>query len=105
MTPSDFNAEELFVVSYYPLLIAQIYVALPRIADGNELMRPEFETGRDSDEIFALLRNRSRTSLPASPLKSQIDFPENALKVLTEVERMAPISVSPEGSYVLYGAL
>ena len=33
----------------------------------------------------------------------KIDFPENALKVLTEVERMAPISVSPEGSYVLYG--
>ena len=104
VTPSDFNAEELFVVSYYPLLIAQGYVALPRIADGSRLIIPEFETGRDSDEIFALLpKQESDIAAGITFELAKIDFPENALKVLTEVERMAPISVSPEGSYVLYG--
>lgn len=104
VTPSDFNAEELFVVSYYPLLIAQGYVALPRIADGSRLIIPEFETGHDSDEIFALLpKQESDIAAGITFELAKIDFPENAMKVLTEVERMAPISVSPEGSYVLYG--
>lgn len=104
VAPSDINAEELFVVSYYPLLVAQGYVALPCITDGSRLVIPEFRKGRDSDETFALLpKQESDGAAGISFELAKIDFSENAMEVLTEVERMAPISVSPEGTYVLYG--
>lgn len=101
---SDFNEEELLAVSYYPLLIAQGYVALPRITDGSGLVIPEFKKGNDSDETFAVLPKQGPEGAARITFElAKIDFSENTSEVLTEVERMAPISVSPEGTYVLYG--
>lgn len=104
VTPSDFNEEELLVVSYYPLLITQGYVVLPRITDGSGLVIPEFKKGNDSDETFAVLpKKEPEDGAGITYGLAKIDFSENASEVLTEVERMDPISVSPEGTYVLYG--
>ncbi|MPM24964.1 hypothetical protein SDC9_71453 [bioreactor metagenome] len=104
VTPSDFNEEELIAVSYYPLLIAQGYVALPRITDGSGLVIPEFKKGNDSDETFAVIPKQEPESVDGVIFElAKIDFSGNASEVLTMVERMAPISVSPEGTYVLYG--
>lgn len=104
VTPSDFNEEELLVISYYPLLIAQGYVALPRINDGSGLVIPEFKKGSDSEETFAVIPKQETEGVGGITLGlAKIDFSGNASEALTEVERMDPISVSPEGTYVLYG--
>lgn len=104
VTPSDFDEEELLAVSYYPLLIAQGYIAVPRITDGSGLLVPEFKKGRDSDEMFAVIPKQEPESVGGVIFElAKIDFSGNASEVLTMVEQMAPISVSPEGAYVLYG--
>lgn len=104
VTPSDFNEEELLVISYYPLLITQGYVTLPRIPDGTGLVIPEFTKGNDSDETFAVLPKQEPESVAGISFElAKVDFSANASEVLTEVERMDPISASPDGTYVLYG--
>jgi hypothetical protein len=104
VTPSDFNAEELLAVSYYPLLISQGYLALPRITAGSGLVIPEFNKGNESDTTFAVIPKRDPERSGGIIFElARIDFSGNASEGLTEVERMAPISVSPEGTYVLYG--
>lgn len=104
VTPSDFNEAELFAISYYPLLITQGYVALPRITDGNGLVIPEFAKGIASDETFAVIPKHEPGSVDGIIFELvKIDFSANTTEVLTEVERMAPISASPDSTYVLYG--
>lgn len=104
VTPSDFNEEELLVISYYPLLISQGYLALPRIVVGGGLVIPEFKKGNESDTTFAVIPKQDPESTGGIVFElARIDFPGNVSEGLTEVERMAPISVSPEGTYVLYG--
>lgn len=104
VTPSDFNEEELLVISYYPLLITQGYVTLPRSTDGTGLVIPEFTKGNESDETFAVIPKQDPESVDGILFElAKMDFSGNASEVLTEVERMDPISASPKGTYVLYG--
>ena len=104
VTPSDFNEAELFVISYYPLLITQGYVTLPRSTDGNGLVIPEFTKGIASDETFAVIPKHEPGSVDGIIFElAKIDFSANTTAALTEVERMAPISASPDSTYVLYG--
>jgi hypothetical protein len=104
VTPSDFNEEELLVISYYPLLITQGYVTLPRIPDGTGFVIPEFTKGNDSDATFAVIPKQEPESVAGISFElAKVDFSGNASEVLTEVERMDPISASPDGTYVLYG--
>ena len=104
VTPSDFNEAELFVISYYPLLITQGYVTLPRSTDGNGLVIPEFTKGIASDETFAVIPKHEPGSVDGIIFElAKIDFSANTTEALTEVERMAPISASPDSTYVLYG--
>ena len=104
VTPSDFNEAELFVISYYPLLITQGYVTLPRSTDGNGLVIPEFTKGIASDETFAVIPKHEPGSVDGIIFElAKIGFSANTTAALTEVERMAPISASPDSTYVLYG--
>lgn len=104
VTPSDFNEEELLAIAYYPLLIAQGYITLPRITDGNGLVIPEFKKGNDSDATFAVIPKQVPDDADGIIFElAKVNFSSNAKEVLTEVERMAPLCVSPNGAYVLYG--
>lgn len=104
VTPSDFNEEELLVIAYYPLLIAQGYITLPRITDGSGLIIPEFKKGNGSDATFAVIPRQEPDDADGISFElEKIDFSGNAKDILTEVERMAPLCVSPNGAYVLYG--
>lgn len=104
VTPSDFDEEELLVLSYYPLLIAEGYVTLPRISAGSGLIIPEFAGGTDMSGTFAVIPTAGpQNGGGISYALAKIDFSGNAAVVLSEVDRMAPLSVSPNGMYVLYG--
>jgi hypothetical protein len=104
VTHSDFKDEELLAISYYPLLISQGYVALPRITSESGLVIPEFKKGSDSDDTFAIIPKQKSESMGGVSFElAKIDFSGNVSETLTAVERMAPLSVSPKGTYVLYG--
>ncbi|CZQ82828.1 YqgU-like beta propeller domain-containing protein [Trichococcus ilyis] len=104
VTPSDFDENELFIISYYPLLISEGFIVVSRTEEGNGSSIPEFARAKDSNETFAVIPGYA-DNLAAGVVYElvRVDFSGNASEVLAEVDRLAPIAASPDGAYVLYG--
>lgn len=105
MTPSDFNEDELLLSFQYPFMVDKGYMTVPKVTMNERLVFPYLSQGKRNGAIYGVLP-KERTTLESEVgeyVLSRLDFENHTARPVMDLPDSAPISVSNNQEYTLYG--
>lgn len=105
MTPSDFNEDELLLSFQYPFMVDKGYITVPKVTMNERLVFPYLSQGKRNGIIYGVLP-KERTTLESEVgeyVLSRLDFENHTARPVMDLPDSAPISVSKNQKYTLFG--
>lgn len=105
MAPSDFSETDLLLTYEYPFMVEKGFLTVPKATMNGRLSFPPISQGARKGKIYAII--------PQKPVKLEeetgefhlveMDFEEKKIYSVLSIPESAPIAVSPDEKYILYG--
>lgn len=103
--PSDINDHEVHLMKDYPLLVHKGTITIPKVSMGGKVQEPYLSQSNRNGKIVGNIPDKStdlNQNLGSFTL-CVLDFENSQLQPITSLPENAPISLSPNERYVLYG--
>ncbi|WP_407371601.1 hypothetical protein [Carnobacterium sp.] len=104
-TPSDFSDDELLLNYQYPFMVDQSFMTIPKVTMNDRLVFPYLsQAARDTPVYGVFAKESVKLELGTGDFEfGQLDFDGKTIKSILDLPDNAPISVSENGKYSLYG--
>lgn len=104
-TPSDFNEQEIMLTYQYPFLVDAGFMVVPKVTMNERIVFPYLTQAVRDSAIYGIFAQEavSLEEEAGSFMFSEIDFENGKLNEIVEVPDNAPISISENGKYCLFG--
>ncbi|MCI3029930.1 hypothetical protein QNK01_10200 [Desemzia incerta] len=104
-TPSDFNEQEIMLTYQYPFLVDAGFMVVPKVTMNERIIFPYLTQAVRDSAIYGIFAQEA-VSLEEEAGKfmfSEIDFENGKLNEIVKVPENAPILISENGKYCLFG--
>ncbi|WP_414840157.1 hypothetical protein [Carnobacterium sp. TMP28] len=104
-SPSDFNEDELLLNRQYPFMVDNGFVAIPKVSMNDRLIFPYLTQSSREQAIYGIT-SKEPTQLEVNSGQFQLskfDFNSQKSESIIDLPDNAPISISKDGKYCLYG--
>ncbi|SFH73084.1 hypothetical protein [Pisciglobus halotolerans] len=104
-TPSDFNEKELLLTYQYPFMVDKGFMTIPKVTMNERINFPYLtQAGRDTP-VYGIIAKESAELEKESGefVFGYLDFDQQKVIPVTDVPENAPIQISENGKYCLYG--
>lgn len=104
-TPSDFNEQEVILTYQYPFLVDMGFMVVPKVAMNKRILYPYLTQAERNSSIYGVFAEKS-VSIEEEPgqfVFAELNFEEGQVEPIVEVAEEAPILISENGQYCLYG--
>ncbi|MBM6614221.1 hypothetical protein JTF06_04885 [Desemzia sp. RIT804] len=104
-TPSDFNDQEIILTYQYPFLVDVGFMVAPKVTMNKRILFPHITQAERNTSIYGIFAEKavSIEEEPGEFIFAQLDFEEGKIEPIIEVPEEAPILISKNGQYCLYG--
>ncbi|SDQ11473.1 hypothetical protein LHA31_00260 [Carnobacterium viridans] len=104
-TPSDFSDDELLLNYQYPFMVDQSFMEIPKVTMNERLVFPYLSQATRNTPVYGVFAKKAvKLELETGDFEfGQLDFDEKAVKPILDLPDNAPIAVSKNGKYSLYG--
>lgn len=105
VVPSDINDNQVYLFHEYPFLVGDSVIAIPKVSMNNEPMKPHLTQSSRDGTILGVIADESvilEEQLGDYTLQ-ELDFEQEKTEEIIELPYDAPIALSPDESFVLYG--
>lgn len=102
---SDFSDGQLLLTHEYPFMVEQGFVTIPHVTLNDRLILPHLSQGKRNGTIFAVIpENTIKMEEETGSFQlAELDFSEQKVKKRMPLPDTAPLSVSENEEYCLYG--
>lgn len=104
-TPSDFNEQEIILTYQYPFLVDMGFMMAPKVTMNNRILFPYLTQAERNSSIYGIFAEKA-VAIEEEPGKfsfAELNFEEGKVESIIEVPEEAPILISENGKYCLYG--
>ncbi|MCC5895839.1 MAG: hypothetical protein JJU16_10285 [Alkalibacterium sp.] len=105
VVPSDINEHQVYLFHEYPFLVGDNVIAVPRVTMNNEPMKPHMTQSRRNGTILGVIAEEAvvlEDQLGDYTLQ-KLDFDNETTEDIIDLPYDAPITLSPDERYVLFG--
>lgn len=104
-TPSDFNEQEIMLTYQYPFLVDAGFMVAPKVTMNNRILFPYLTQAERGTSIYGIFAEKavSIEEEPGQFIFAELNFEEGQIEPIVEVPEEAPILISANGQYCLYG--
>lgn len=104
-SPSDFNDQELLLNRQYPFMIDNGFVDIPKASINGRLIFPQLTQSQRNGVIYGIVPKKAvRMEIETGEFEfAKLDFDEREIVPVLDLEDNAPISISDNERYSLYG--
>lgn len=104
-TPSDFNEQEIMLAYQYPFLVDVGFMVVPKVTMNERIIFPQLTQAVRDSAIYGIFAQEavSLEEQAGNFMFSEIDFETGKLNAVVEVPENAPILISENGKYCLFG--
>lgn len=104
-TPSDFDEQEIMLTYQYPFLVDVGFMVVPKVTMNERIIFPHLTQAVRDSAIYGIFAQEavSLEEQAGNFMFSEIDFETGKLNTVIEVPESAPILISENGKYCLFG--
>ena len=104
-TPSDFEDDKLLMTHEYPFMVEQGFMTIPKASMNDRLVFPTISQGKRNGKIYGVIPSESvkLEEETGSYELVYIDFESQSITPIIEVPDLAPLAVSEDELYSLFG--
>lgn len=102
---SDINEQEVHLIKEYPFLVQQGVITIPKVSMGDRIMKPFLSQSNRNGMIVGSIPDASidLTQDLGTFSLSILNFDQSKMKPIISLPENAPLAISPNEKYVLYG--
>ena len=104
-SPSDFNEGELLLNRQYPFMVDNGFITIPKVSMNDRLIFPYLTQSSREQAIYGVF-SKEPTQLEVKSGEfqfSKLNFDTQKMDPIIDLPDNAPISISKDGNYCLYG--
>ncbi|MGB6178621.1 TolB family protein [Carnobacterium sp.] len=104
-SPSDFNKDELLLNRQYPFMVDNGFITVPKVSMNDRLIFPYLTQSSREQAVYGVIAKES-TQLEVKSGEfqfSKLNFDSKKIEPIVDLPDNAPISISKDGNYSLYG--
>lgn len=104
-TPSDFNEQEIILTYQYPFLVDMGFMVAPKVTMNDRILFPYLTQAERNSPLYGIFAEEavSIEEEPGQFVFAKLNFEEGQFESIVEVPEEAPILISENGQYCLYG--
>ena len=104
-TPSDFNEQEIIMTYQYPFLVDVGFMVAPKVTMNERILYPYLTQAERDSSIYGIFAEEavSIEEEPGQFVFAELNFEEGQIEPIIKVPEEAPILISKNGKYCLYG--
>lgn len=105
VTASDINESEIYLFHEFPFMVYTGAIALPKVGMNNQIVSPYFSQTRRNGDLYAVAPG-SYVQLDydlGTFVLVKLDFSEEEKETILPLPENAPIELSPDEKYLLFG--
>lgn len=104
-SPSDFNKDELLLNRQYPFMVDNGFITIPKVSMNERLIFPYLTQSSREQAIYGVFpKEPTQLEVKSGEFQfSKLNFDTQKIDAIVDLPDNAPISISKDGNYSLYG--
>ena len=104
-SPSDFNKDELLLNRQYPFMVDNGFITIPKVSMNERLIFPYLTQSSREQAIYGVFpKEPTQLEVKSGEFQfSKLNFDTQKIDPIVDLPDNAPISISKDGNYSLYG--
>ncbi|WP_034550388.1 hypothetical protein [Carnobacterium funditum] len=104
-SPSDFSKDELLLNRQYPFMVDNGFITIPKVSMNDRLVFPYLTQSSREQAIYGIFaKNSTQLEIKSGDFQfSKLNFDTQKIEPIIDLPDNAPISISKDGNYSLYG--